>query len=59
MSIEAEMEIQYSLAKRVPAMASGFTIATSYGCIQIDAEDAAQIMKAVEQVLNKKLKELQ
>ena len=39
MSTEQE-RISYALAKQVPAMARGFTISTSYGDIQIDAEDA-------------------
>lgn len=58
MNNETEMEIHYSLAKRIPAMSQGFSIETSYGCIQVDAEDAAQIIKATEAMLNKKLKEL-
>lgn len=55
---ELEMEIHYSLAKRVPAMAGGFSIQTSYGCIHADSEDAAPVIKAVESALNKMLRRL-
>ena len=32
--------LSYALAKQVPAMERGFTISTSYGDIEIAAEDA-------------------
>lgn len=51
----AELELRYSLAKRVPAMRGGFTIATNYGDIHIDAEDAAPLAAVVETLLRVKL----
>lgn len=44
-------DISYALAKQVPDMRRGFTIQTSYGDIQIEAEQAAPIIAAVQKVL--------
>ncbi|WP_166741131.1 hypothetical protein [Pseudomonas aeruginosa] len=35
-----KLEIEYALAKQVPDMARGFTIATSYGELHVGAVDA-------------------
>ncbi|MGL3743522.1 hypothetical protein ACSYE6_21130 [Pseudomonas aeruginosa] len=34
-----KLEIEYALAKQVPDMARGFTIATSYGELHVSAVD--------------------
>jgi len=47
--------LSYALAKQVPAMARGFTISTSYGDIQIDAEDAEPFQRLAKLMLNQKL----
>lgn len=54
MSTEQE-RISYALAKQVPAMERGFTISTSYGDIQIDAEDAEAFQRLAKLMLNQKL----
>lgn len=48
--------LQYSLAKRVPNMGRGFTIQTDYGDIEIQADQAAVIAKAVKAVLERELR---
>jgi len=48
--------LEYSLAKRVPAMESGFHIQTDYGEIYIDADEGKAVVKAVRGLLEKKLK---
>ena len=48
--------LEYSIAKRVTSMESGFDIATNYGEIHIDGSEAGPIIKAVNKVLAKKLK---
>lgn len=48
-------ELTYSLAKRVPDMARGFSIETNYGTIHIEADQAAPIIKAVRIALEKDL----
>ena len=54
MSTEQE-RISYALAKQVPAMERGFTISTSYGDIQIDAEDAEPFQRLAKLMLTQKL----
>ncbi len=54
MSTEQE-RISYALAKQVPAMERGFTISTSYGDIQIDAEDAEAFQRLAKLMLTQKL----
>lgn len=55
--VTAEHErLSYALAKQVPDMERGFSVATSYGEILIDAEDAAVIAEAVRMVLRRKLR---
>lgn len=54
--VTAEHErLSYALAKQVPDMERGFSIATSYGEVVIDADDAAVIAEAVRAVLRRKL----
>lgn len=47
--------LSYALAKQVPAMERGFTIATSYGDIEIDAEDAAKVANVVRVIVGRQL----
>ena len=54
MSTEQE-RISYALSKQVPAMERGFTISTSYGDIEVDAEDAEQFQRLAKLMLNQKL----
>ena len=54
MSTEQE-RISYALAKQVPDMARGFTISTSYGDIQIDAENAEAFQRLAQLLLTNKL----
>lgn len=51
-------DLKYALAKQVPDMARGFLIGTSYGSIIIDAEDSAQVIKALTKILERKLAKL-
>ena len=54
---DAEMSLSYALAKQVPAMANGFSIATSYGDIQIEpGRHADAIAAAVRRALEIRLK---
>lgn len=46
-----KLEIEYALAKQVPDMARGFTIATSYGELHVSAVDAPVVMKVVRDLL--------
>jgi len=46
---------QYSHAKRVPDMARGFTISTSYGDITIRAEESDDIIERVRDILNARI----
>lgn len=50
--------LSYALAKQVPDMERGFRISTSYGEIEIDAEDADVIAEAVRMVLRRRLRSL-
>lgn len=55
-----EQRLSYALAKQVPDMARGFTIATSYGDIGIPPGWMAErIQRHVEHVLRAELKDLQ
>jgi hypothetical protein len=54
MSTEQE-RISYALAKQVPAMARGFTISTSYGDIEVDADDAEQFQRLAKLMLTQQL----
>lgn len=55
-----EQRLLYALAKQVPAMERGFTIATSYGDIGISPDWMAErIQRHVEHVLRAELKDLQ
>jgi len=57
--VTSEQErLSYALAKQVPAMAGGFSIYTSYGDIEIDADDAERIAEAVRVVLRRRLRSL-
>lgn len=47
--------LSYALAKQVPAMARGFTISTSYGDIEIAADDAEAFQRLAKLMLNQKL----
>ena len=47
--------LRYALAKQVPAMERGFTIHTSYGDIEIDAEDAGRLAELTRTILLSKL----
>ncbi len=49
-------DLEYSLAKRVPDMESGFSISTNYGELFIDADEAEPIIKAVRRAIEKNLK---
>ena len=52
----AEQEcLSYALAKQVPDMERGFSIATNYGEIHIDAEDALALARLTRVLLTKKL----
>lgn len=48
-------DLGYALAKQVPAMERGFTISTSYGDIEIHAEEAGPLMRAVHRILSRRL----
>ncbi|HCL3825566.1 hypothetical protein JQS64_28665 [Pseudomonas aeruginosa] len=50
-----KLEIEYALAKQVPDMARGFTIATSYGELHVSAVDAPVVMKVVRDLLESEL----
>ncbi|MDF5921576.1 hypothetical protein P4133_25415 [Pseudomonas aeruginosa] len=50
-----KLEIEYALAKQVPDMARGFTIATSYGELHVGAVDAPVVMKVVRDLLESEL----
>lgn len=50
--------LSYALAKQVPDMERGFRISTSYGEIEIEAEDADVIAEAVRMVLRRRLRSL-
>ena len=54
MSTEQE-RLSYALAKQVPAMASGFTISTSYGDVEIAADDAEAFQRLAKLMLSQKL----
>ena len=55
-----EQQLSYALAKQVPDMERGFTIATSYGDITIPPGWMAErIQRHVEHVLRAELKDLQ
>lgn len=55
----AAAEIEYSLAKRVPDMERGFTIATNYGDLRFEAGPGAErVRAAVEKALQAELKAL-
>jgi hypothetical protein len=43
--------LSYALAKQVPDMTRGFSIRTSYGDIEISADDAPKIIDAVRGVI--------
>lgn len=47
--------LRYDLCKKVPDMAHGFTLSTSYGDIWIDAEDAEPFQRLAKRMLNQKL----
>lgn len=47
--------LSYALAKQVPAMERGFTISTSYGDIEIAADDAEAFQRLAKMMLNQKL----
>lgn len=47
--------LSYALAKQVPAMERGFTISTSYGDIEVAADDAEAFQRLAKLMLNQKL----
>lgn len=49
------LELEYALAKQVPAMEFGFSIHTNYGDITIRAEHAPAVARAVKKVLERQL----
>lgn len=51
--------LEYSLAKQVTDMERGFVIQTSYGDLEIAADQAAPIIKAVRAALERDLKRLE
>jgi hypothetical protein len=56
MTMSTEQDrLSYALAKQVPAMARGFTISTSYGDIEIAADDAEAFQHLAKLMLNQKL----
>lgn len=54
MSTEQD-RLSYALAKQVPAMERGFTLSTSYGDIEIDADDAEPFQRLAKRMLIEKL----
>ncbi|MDX3997277.1 hypothetical protein QYP02_30090 [Pseudomonas aeruginosa] len=50
-----KLEIEYALAKQVPDMARGFTIATSYGELHVGAVDAPVVMKVVRDLPDRRV----
>ena len=50
-----QLRLSYALAKQVPAMARGFTISTSYGDIEVDAEDAEPFLFLASRLLHRQL----
>lgn len=59
-AIQEEIDrIGYDLSKRVPDMRRGFRIETSYGEIEISAEDAKVFADLVELQLTKRISALQ
>ena len=54
MSTEQD-RLSYALAKQVPAMGRGFTISTSYGDIEIAADDAEVFQRLAKLMLTQKL----
>ena len=47
--------LSYALAKQVPAMERGFTISTSYGDIEVAADDAEAFQRLTKLMLTQKL----
>ena len=47
--------LEYSLSKRIPAMQHGFAIQTDYGEVWIEDDDAAPIIKAVKEAVERNL----
>ena len=47
--------LSYALAKQVPAMERGFTISTSYGDIEVAADDAEAFQRLAKLMLTQKL----
>ena len=47
--------LNYALAKQVPAMERGFTISTSYGDIEVAADDAEAFQRLAMLMLTQKL----
>jgi hypothetical protein len=55
----AALAVSYALARHVPDMARGFTIATNYGELSIAAAEAfrhPEIARAVESILQMRLR---
>ena len=50
-----QQRLSYALAKQVPAMARGFTISTSYGDIEVAADDAEAFQRLAKLMLTQKL----
>ncbi|MGF6694792.1 hypothetical protein M2318_004881 [Metapseudomonas resinovorans] len=50
------MDLEYALAKQVPAMEEGFHILTKYGDIRIGPEQAPAVINAVRKVILQQLK---
>lgn len=56
---DAELNIHYAQAKQVPDMRRGFTIHTSYGDIDVSAQEAAPFVALAETMLAGRLAELE
>ena len=50
-----EFEVSYALNRHVPSMERGFTIATAYGELLIEDQDAAPFVALVDKLLRKRL----
>lgn len=57
--ITEQERLGYDLAKKVPDMRRGFTIATNYGDLVVWDEDAQAFADLAERLLKKKLADLQ
>lgn len=54
---QQEMQVSYGLNKQVPAMERGFTISTSYGDIEVSADEAQVFAELARSMFAKRLQE--